>query len=422
MRLMARIDGTLSAAVYDMVQVANSGVRVKAFNSADNTFSPDGTRVASSILASMDTLYDYSVGYADKRPLDLVIESALREVILTGGIAGELVMSKLRLPERINLVPIEEIRYKVRLDGSKFPVQTGVGGKDIELNIPNFWVMESHLEANSAYPKSMLEAALSVNFHYLEFVQDMRRTLRKAGHSRPVVILDLEMVNASATEEVRKDPAKLRAYQEEVRDGVASVYSSLEPEDALIIYNVASEVKELDSKGEKSDYTELLYALAGMLATSLKTHPSILGLRLQGSQSLSNTESLIYLKVAESIQNPVQWLLSRAMTLATRLYGVDVYVQVEFNPISLRPKEELEAFATMKEQRILNRLSLGLLSDEEAAYELGLPGLPAGFKPLSGTMFLSPTQNKASDVTPNADPMGRALQSDQPKKAGGKSQ
>lgn len=422
LRLMARIDGTFSTAVFNLVQVANSGLRLKAYNSADHTYSPEGTKTAMAILEAMSTLHDYSVGYADKRPIDLVVESALREVVLTAGVAGELVMNKLRLPEKINLVPIEELKWKVKADGTKYPVQTASGGPDIELDIPNFWVMESHLEANSAYPKSMLEAALSTNFHYIEFIQDMRRVIRKAGHDRTVVKLSLEQVNAAAPEDVRRDPAKLKAHQEAVRDGVAQVLSDLEPEDALVIYDVASEVKSLDSKGEKADYTELMYALAGMLSTSLKTHPSILGLRLQGSQSLSNTESLIYLKVVEAIQLPVQWFLSRALTLAARLYGLDVYVRSDFNPINLRPRDELEAFTTMREDRILRRWSLGVYTDEEAAWELGIPALPPGFKSLSGTMFYEGTKTRAEEASPNSDPMGRALQSDQPNKAGGKSQ
>jgi hypothetical protein len=158
-----------------------------------------------------------------------------------------------------------------------------------------------------------------------------------------------------------------------------------------------------------------------MLATSLKTHPSILGLRLAGSQSLSNTESLIYLKIARSVQMPIEHLMSRAMTLAIRLYGADAYVRFKFNTIDLRPESELEAFKIMRQDRILEQLSLGFITDEEAAEELGTGPRAPGAPVLSGTMFHQMSTN-ASNASPNADPMGNALQPNTPSKGGGASQ
>ena len=167
----------------------------------------------------------------------------------------------------------------------------------------------------------------------------------------------------------------------------------------------------------------MLNAISGMVATSLKSHPSILGMRLAGSQSLSNTESLIYLKIARAVQRPVEQFLSRAMTLAVRLYGSDSYVQVRFDDIDLRPESELAAFEIMDQSRILEQLSLGFLTDEEAAEELGTGPRAPGAPPLSGTMFHDTSVQTASaeSASPNADPMGNALQPDTPSAAGGAS-
>ena len=129
----------------------------------------------------------------------------------------------------------------------------------------------------------------------------------------------------------------------------------------------------------------------------------------------------MFLKIARSIQRPLEQFFSRSMTLATRLYGGDFYVKFRFDPIDLRPRAELEAFATMKQQRILEQLSLGFLSDEQAAEELGTGTRPAGAPPLSGTMFYR-ANNAAESASPNSDPQGRALQRDQPTNAGGESQ
>jgi hypothetical protein len=319
------------------------------------------------------------------------------------------------------VVPVETITFKSRGDGTKYPVQQ-LTGDEIKLDTPTFWIADSHKDASRVYALPMLQSSLNTTFYYDEFVEDMRRSLRRSGHSRLVVTLNSEKVVAAAPQEVRQDQDKLKQWLELTREQVETVVKALEPDDALVAYD-SVETDTVSAAGEKADYRELLQTLSGLLATSLKTHPSILGLRLTGSQSLSNTESLVFLKVAAALQVPVQSILSRALTLACRLYGTDVYVKVEFNPINLRPEDELEAFKTMRQARILEQLSLGFIDDDEAARQLGTWPRPAGAPPLMGTMFhQGSSQNKAQNASPNEDPMGRSLQPDTPSKAGGDSQ
>jgi hypothetical protein len=69
--------------------------------------------------------------------------------------------------------------------------------------------------------------------------------------------------------------------------------------------------------------------------------------------------------------------------------GLDCYVEFRYADLDLRPAGELEAYRAMEQSRVLELLSLGFLTDSEASLALtgNLP--PAGFKPLSGTMFKS---------------------------------
>lgn len=422
-RKLAKEDGTVSSAVFAMVQVAMSGYTVEAFTTADNQYSPEGTDLARTVVAQFDTLYDYSLGFADKRSVDAVLESSLRETILTGAVCGELVLDKARFPDRLQLVPYEQINWYSDGNGYKYPQQQAEGvAEEIDLNIPTFWVSEMHKEANQRYAASMLQAALNSSFYYTQFIEDMQRTLRRGGHNRLVVKLNAEQVQASAPSEVRADAQKLKTFMDNVRTDVEDIMKSIEPEDALVTYDQV-DVDVLETTGEKSDYKELLNALSGILATGLKSHPSILGLRIGGSQSLSNTESLIFLKTARAAQVPVETFMSRALTLAARLYGADVYVKFRFKPIDIRPENELEAFKTMRQARTLELLSYGFISDEQASELLGTGPRPPGAPELSGTFFFeSKTLDAAQKASPNDDPQGRALQPDTPNKAGGESQ
>jgi hypothetical protein len=421
-RALDLIDGTVSSAIFSFVEIANSPYKVAAFETATHQFSEDGTQMARSVLAGLDTLYDYSKGYADKRSLSSTLETALLEVIQTGALACELVMDKYRLPERINIVPYETLEWVSRGDGTKYPRQLSTTGDPIPLDIPNFFVSELHKQAAKAYATTMMSAALNSSYHFNEFIEDMRRAVRRQGHGRLNVKLISEQVRAAAPDEYKSDPVKMKAWMDAVQEQVVTALQGLNPEDALVFFDSA-EVDMLKSEGEKADYVPLMNALSGQHATSLKTSPSILGLRLSGSQSLSNTESLVFLKVAKGIQRPIEEVMSRILTLAVRLYGVDVYVKFKFDPINLRPEDELEAFKTMQKDRIFSLLSEGFLTDDEAAYHLDTGPRAPGAPPLSGTGFMRTAKGiDATDASPNDDPQGRALQPDTPSKAGGESQ
>ena len=122
-------------------------------------------------------------------------------------------------------------------------------------------------------------------------------------------------------------------------------------------------------------------------------------------------------------------MLSKILTLAVRLFGQDVAVYFRYNPIDLRPENELEAFMAMKQSRVLELLSLGFLEDDDASIELTGRPTPGTFTPLSGTQFYSATSVPAENPysgTSNGGSGGGALNQSlkpgTPKKAGGKSQ
>ena len=77
--------------------------------------------------------------------------------------------------------------------------------------------------------------------------------------------------------------------------------------------------------------------------------------------------------------------------MAIRVMGVDGYVEFRYADIDLRPSSELAAYRSMETSNTLQLLSLGFITDDEAALALTGHLTPAGFKPLSGTGFHSAT-------------------------------
>lgn len=116
--------------------------------------------------------------------------------------------------------------------------------------------------------------------------------------------------------------------------------------------------------------------------------------------------------------------MSRILTLSVRLLGIQGYVKFEMDPIELRPESEREAYTMTKQQRILNLLSLGMYTDEQACLHLNVP-YRADMPKLSGTRFADKVSSTGVDYVDNqpnnSGGMEQTMNPDTPSKAGGDS-
>jgi hypothetical protein len=387
MRALFETDGIVSTAITNYLAMMATPFRIKAYYTATEEFSREAVVAAEAVIASLSTDWDYTKGYSDKRGLEGLIETMRLETLLTGGVGLELVLDTWRLPRDMHVFPYDSVTW-VAKTGKKVPTQKNAqGGDDIVLDLPTIFIAESLKSAQRKYALPLMHSGLSRVFHYDTFLEDAWRVITRAGMSRLVVSLNYEMVVASAPPEIKGDPNKLSNYLDDVRVAHQEALSSLNPEDALVVYSTA-EVEALRTTGEKAEIAQLIDQLSGLAASALKSSPTMLGLRLGGSQNTSSVEALLSTKTAAMLQKPVEEVLSRALTLAVRLYGVDAYVELEFDPVELRPDLELEPHKVMRQARVLEQLSLGMKTDDEANSEIGNPSLPQDYTPLSGTGFM----------------------------------
>lgn len=425
-RTLARTNGDVSAAVAAQVRLANTPCRYRVYD-AEHQLSLGGSQLLRSILVRMDTTFDYTVGFDDRVSVAGCIESLLRSVPMTGAAAVELVLDQDRLPFRLQPVSVETLKFKTSksafLGGYRtVPYQVTDSG-DISLDTPTFFYAALDTDPNSAYPFSPIEPALNMAVFHAETIESIRRVVQRSGHSRLSITILLEKLLASAPANIKGDPVKLSSWVESTRKDLEDQIESLSPEAALVFFDTI-EANYLNSEiGQSADYTPFLESLDGLLATTLKTPAAVVGKRTAGgSQNTSSTESLLFIKTAAGLRGPVQTVLSKALTLALRLYGTDYYVVAEFDPIDLRPEIEIEAFQTMRQTRILEQLSLGFITDDEASELLHTGPRSPDAPPLSGTLFHMKTQSGQGTEapSPNGDPARRALTTDAPKSAGGR--
>lgn len=430
-RLLRRIHGDTSTAIASFIRLANTDLSFKVYDSA-HQLSDEGSLLVKSLLGNFANLNQYDYGFDDRQSIKGLVDTLLGELLMSGAIGVELVLDKARLPFKLQPVSPTKIKWKTgktstgKANTKVVPYQQAAG-VEVELDIPTFFYSALDADPNAVYPKPVLEASVNAAVFHAETVEDIRRVVKRSGHSRLIMTLLTEQLLKAAPPEVKMDATKLGEWMEQTRTDLVTAVENLSPESALVLFDTVSADYLNSEIGASADYGPLMNLVDGIESTALRTPPSVLGKRMAGSQNVSSTESLLFIKQAAGLHTPLVDVLSRAMTLALRLYGFDGYCRAEFAAIDLRPETELEAFRTMHQQRVLELLSLGFLTDQEAAEQLGTGMRAPGAPPLSGSFFwkadasADPTgMTPASSTT--GDPGKRALTGNSPSKAGGKSQ
>ena len=187
-----------------------------------------------------------------------------------------------------------------------------------------------------------------------------------------------------------------------ITSSIETKINSLAPEDALVyLDSLEFEVENASNAGLSAEYTVLQDMANARLSTGSKTNGTVLGFA-SGSSNIASSEIMLFMRSCTgAIKAPIEEFWSRALTLSARLFGFDVVVKFTFDPIDLRPDNELLAFKQTKQMMILEQLSLGMISDDEACLQLTGSLSPPGMKPLSGTMFKQPTPPVAEAGSPS---------------------
>ena len=401
-RDLAAVSPDLSAALTAYVRLAVTRDFSCVARNLDGTINVPATELAQQLLSRFNYLTDYNDGFNGVSSIHSCAESMAIELRVNGSCSMELVLDKARVPNRLQPISTSQIEFVEDSSGYVAPIQK-INGQEINLDQPTFFYESIDQDLLTAYSNSPMEAALAATLSDAEFTQDVRRVIKRALHPRLAVSIDSDKFRRSIPLDIMADPDKVKSYQEAYIAGITETVNGLEPDDALIAFDSVGFSYLSNGNVTLSKEWETLQAMVNSkMATGAKAPPTVLG-HGSGSQNIASTESLLFLKYAEGVQNKLNSIFSRAMTLGVRLLGQDCYVQFKFDRIDLRPASELTSFRVMEQSRVLELLSLGMISDEEACIALtgNLP--PAGAQKLSGTFF------KAGATDPSAVDTSAAL-------------
>lgn len=385
-RDFTRSDPNLSAAVTAYIRTGITSGYTAVARNLDGTINPEGCAYVAQIIARMNVLNDYTIGYDDGRSIRSLSESWAREIFTMGAMCGELVLDNLRLPSHIHPIASSQVRLYPSSDAKKLVPKQYLAGQYIDLDVPTFFMVTLDEELTDPYPISPIEPAIQAVLASAEFLNDLRRIVKKAIHPRVVVTIDEEKFKKNIPLEFQNDSASINNYMNSVITELETKINGLKPEDAIVTFDTMGiTVVDHGNTNLSNEYAVVEGMFNAKLASGAKVLPTVLG-HSDGTSNTASAEVLLFMKFVEgTVWAKLNEMFSKVFTLAARLGGNDVYVDFKYNEIDLKPASELESFKQMKQSRVFALNSVGWLTDEEACIQLTGQLPPAGAPKLSGT-------------------------------------
>lgn len=415
---LTRHDPDVSSAIFAYGTISSSAkLVVKAFN-LDGQMDPEGIKLAQNILTRLFTANDYTLGFNAKSSRKQFFDDLRYSTMLRGAIGVELVYDKALEPYELRNVDMATIEWEEKKAGQYIPYQV-VQGQDnnTPLNIPTFFTEKFHQNPNDIYGYSMFVSSINTIAARTQVIEELYNIMRMTGYPRVDITVVEKVLMANAPAGMRNDAKKRQEFVNAQLNAIRGTFSTIRPDQAFV-HTDAVEAGMVNDKnpGASLQISEVIETLDAQNQAALKTMPSVVGKGTDGDTA--SAEARLFAMNCDSLNETIAALISDALTLACRIAGFQGHVVCSFTPIELRPILELEPHLTMKRSRLIQDLSLGLITD--AQYYLEMYGTlpPEGAPELSGTGFLEQQtiDVDAERISPNDDPNGRGQVSE-----GGKS-
>lgn len=335
-----------------------------------------------------------------------------------GGMGMEVVLGKGKIPSHIKSISARLLKWADDTPGT-YPVYKGPD-EDIPLNFPTIFYSASLQDSETPYSESPLQAAIQACLWDFEFTDALRRAAIKNLLGRLLVTIDSENYRKTLPLSVQSDAQKLKEHMDATVAQLEAQVNNLQPEDALVVFD-SLKVETIQDKNRSEDKSiaVLKDLINGRISAGASILPSVIG-RGENSTSAS-MEAQLFVNAATKLQQELNIIYSRALTLVARLFAQPVTVQFRYAEANLRPELELASFRAVEQATVLELVSLGYMEDIEASIRLTGTLPPKGFKPLSGTMFKnsSPNAGGVNDYSNTSVGTGAKPNSTQSQKTGG---
>lgn len=404
-------DPDISAAVNAFLTVADTDMWFLV-KDTEGKLDKEGGKMVTSLLTGLTSRFDYAKpgGFQYKPDLRTICANLRYMLLLRGGIGAELVVNKQFVPTEIRNVDLATVEWKEPQAGKLVPEQV-VQSQRISLDVPTFFTAFFRRDPTTIYSYSPFVSSINTIAARQQVINDLYRIMRVTGYPRMEAVVMEEVLRKNAPAAERADEAKMKVWLRARLGEISASLSNLRADQAFVHFDsVETKVMNSDNPAAALDIMPVINTLNAQNQAALKTMSTIIG-RGESGVNTASVESRIFSMNADQLNQPVAEILAHMLTLALRLHGNEGIVEVGFDKAELRPDLELEPQRVMKQSRLLELLSHGLITDDE--FHLEMFGRPPsdGVPPLAGTGFMTPVKVGVDEkkVSPNSDPNGRGL-------------
>lgn len=411
LQVLFQQDPDVSAAVSAYLTVADVDPWWIVKDSQGNISRP-GHQLVNELILALTARYDYTqpAPFAFVKSLRALCDEIRYLMLLRGGCGAELVLNKLLLPSEVRLVDLSTIYWNETKPAMYTPLQRPPSVTEfLDLNIPTFFVSYYHRDPTAIYSHSTFVSSINTIAARQQVINDLYRIMRRTGYPRFAVEVVEDVLKKNAPANIQNDEGAMKTWMRARFGELQNLFNDLSADQAIVHFDsITPKMINEKSPGVGIDITKVIESLNEQNQAALKVMATVIG-RGNGAAGTASVEARLFALSAERLNGPVADLLSQMFTLALRLNGIDAYVTFGFEKVELRPEMELEPQKIMRQSRLLELLSLGVIDDDEFHLEMFNRIRPDDAPILQGTGFQLMNKMDTNKTSPNEDPLGQSL-------------
>ena len=370
----------VSQALWSFLRMCNSGHTYKVLKTNGKPYKEGQNKVDEWIRAL--ELQQTNRGFKEDRSLNSLINKIHLSFFVKGAASAEVVLNKKFQPNYIGEVDPHSIWFKQKEDELKpWQLQPNANIKDRQqgewvgsyklLDIPSFFYQPLDARLNDVYGVCPILPALQVIFFQMQILQDLQTVVHKAGYPRIKLKILEETLIANAPPTIKNDAKALAVWLTSKKNEIETEYKNIKPDDAFIHFD-STDISYLETNRGLGTYDAraLIAIIDSQVVASLKSLSTLMGRHKGKTETYASAEVQLYIKGVEAVQAVSGLLMSRALTFALNMFGMQGYVEFKYLPIELRSKTELAQWNAIRIKNHLITVALGMEGFEEASIEL----------------------------------------------------
>jgi hypothetical protein len=327
-------------------------------------------------------------------------------VITRGAAACELVVTD-NIDDVAFIAPVDPGTIQFMYENDRYVPYQDAG--KLSLNIPTFFYEGLDEKIDDPYGRSPIISALTMVLFQLQVLNDLKAVVHNQGYPKIDVNIIEEVLLKRMPIHIRNNEEKKNLWIKDRMAEIISMYSDLEPDDAMVHFDSVQVGMVGGDSGGKAmmDPQKLMSVIDNLVMTGLKTLSTIMGRRASGNtESFAKLEIKLYLQGIKEIQEVVAKVLSRALTLYLNIRGKQGIVEVEFNAVEIRTDLEQQQMEIIRLQNIAYMRDQGWIDQDEAS-DKAVGHAPVGepnYDALGGSSSVKNKDGGAVQPTPDTNP------------------